>query len=84
MTSQAFNRPVDVDSFFADLLCYLSSRDDLAGYETEQTEQVRAAVADLIEAAQEADKVLQHLGCDADNSPRVELRAALAAIGSQP
>ncbi|MEX0180063.1 MULTISPECIES: hypothetical protein [unclassified Stenotrophomonas] len=41
---------VDVLAFFDDLAHYLSGQEDLAGYEIEQTEAAREAVAELIGA----------------------------------
>lgn len=83
---------VDVKSFFQDLICFLESRDDLAGFEVKQTEEVSAAVADLIGVATSAKNALAIIASseEGDTSDKFHqlffedlpaLRAALARIG---
>lgn len=54
---------VDINSFFEDLLYFLDqcdSNDMLAGYEIQQAESVRDAVAELIDAAKKGQVALEH------------------------
>lgn len=68
---------VDVKSYFQDLLCFLGGRDDLAGFEIQQTEDVAAALVELVEAAKEVEKDAEILGMSCSR-----LNAALANIRS--
>lgn len=66
--------PIDVPAFFDDCISYLSSQDNLAGYEVEQATLARAAVAELIEAAEQVHDVCR------DQEDWGRLYAALARV----
>lgn len=44
------SKNINLSQFFDDLICYLSGQDNLAGYEVEQAEAAKCAVAILVEA----------------------------------
>ncbi len=73
------SRGVDVLAFFDDLTHYLSGQDDLAGYEIEQTEAARAAVAELIEALDGLEQAYCRAGSPLSRDERFEDRKRLIA-----
>lgn len=55
------------------------------GEVTKSNARLIASAPELLEALLEADRVLGNLGCDPENSPRAEARAAIAkATGETP
>ena len=74
-----------LDGFFDDLLCFLDSRDDLAGYEIEQTQATKAKVAELLAADEEYDAASDEFLCflghtDANNRYMAARKRRAAAI----